>query len=108
MTDEQKQEIAENGLLSELAYLKLENYNKSLENTEDLQKFIEDNPEKVTGIDPNRKEQMKSLLNKYDIVKVSKPSLTDFQGTLVKEKGTNEYTTLFRKTRLHLTQDNFS
>lgn len=82
------QKIIDQGLLSELAYLKLENY-ESFENKkyatladlinsgdmDEVGKFISDNPKSTTGIDDSRDQDMLELLKSYTIDKfVTMPS----------------------------------
>ena len=82
------QKIIDQGLLSELAYLKLENYESfkhkkyatlnDLINSGDMSevgKFISDNPKSTTGIDDSRDQDMLELLKSYTIDKfVTMPS----------------------------------
>jgi hypothetical protein len=67
-----------NGLLAELAYLELENYTGSLTNLQELKDFLEGYNRKENtyldeeirlekmGIELERKEIIKSLLDKYE------------------------------------------
>jgi hypothetical protein len=106
-----------NGLLAELAYLELENYTDSLTNLEKLKEFIDGTVNKdgendgkgLSGIELERKEIIKSLLDKYEIVAFESTHPTyisgtnytegsDFQGMLLKEKGTTNYIAAIRGT----------
>lgn len=76
------QTIIDQGLLSELAYLKLENYEQFKEkkyatlndlinsgDMDEVAKFISDNPKSTTGIDDSRDQDMLKLLKSYTIDK---------------------------------------
>jgi len=123
----------EHGLLSELAYLKLEDkqfkkeYYKDVptdySNNENIKLFIEglnadggpikmgeepnehniteEELKKITGIDPDRKEAMLAILDKYEIKEFSSDSgyfQSGFQGMLLQNKETSEYVIAFRGT----------
>ena len=123
MTNEEKQLIQENGLLAELAYLKLENkpegwtvrqfmegYDEPAAQslTGDKEKLSEDEISDITGIKPYRKNKMEAVLDKYDIIDFESdlsyaPGTnytvgTDFQGMFVRNKETGKYSILFRGT----------
>jgi len=110
MTDLTK--VLDNGLLAELAYLKLEsdkfvgNISNKVDievflNHKDFKTYTDSEYEEATGIKPNRKNEILNLLDKYEIVGSSSDNGTfesDFQGILVQEKGTEKYTGAFRGT----------
>jgi hypothetical protein len=107
-----------NGLLAELAYLKLENNwffinNKNNKNIDDIKEFLDSSKinngkllsdkeyEDLTGIQPDRIEEIIQLLDKYEIVKFASDDKTlesDFQGMLLKDKVSGEYIVSFRGT----------
>jgi len=105
--------IQENGLLAELAYLKLENFQGDITNTQEIRDFIngynrdqdiylpENERQELTNIDFNRQTQILDLLNKYEIVGFRSDdgfAASDFQGMMLKEKGTENYTGAIRGT----------
>jgi len=96
------------GLLSELAYLKLESEdfkNKEGEtgdyhNHSDVEYFIKQGKE-ISDIDPSHQKLMTDLLNEYEIVDFTSDDgalSSDFQGMLLREKETGEYVIAFRGT----------
>ena len=116
-----------NGLLAELAYLKLESswfngytdegVKRSIYNKSDVLEFIditinekgENDGKGLSGIELERKEIIKSLLDKYEIVAFESTHPTyisgtnytegsDFQGMILKEKGTTNYIAAIRGT----------
>jgi len=56
------QETVNNGVLSEFAYIKFENYTGNLENSKNIEKWIDDSPKDISGIPPIRIEAMKEIL----------------------------------------------
>jgi len=96
--------IETNGLLVELAYLKLENYTKSYNDIDALENYMTDrneDKELIGGIDEGRQDKMLALLNDYEIVDFKSDDgmfASDFQGMLLKEKATGEYVIAFRGT----------
>jgi Ca2+-binding RTX toxin-like protein len=107
-----------NGLLVELAYLELENNwfsinNKNNKNIDDIKEFLDSSKinngkllsdkeyEDLTGIKPDRIEEIIQLLDKYEIVKFASDDKTlesDFQGMLLKDKISGDYIVSFRGT----------
>ncbi len=94
--------VEQNGLLAELAYLKLEKYTGSYTDLTALKNFMHQKDPKtgklIGGIDDGRQSKMLDLLNKYEIVGFKSDPITGFQGMILKEKDTNEYTIAFRGT----------
>ena len=91
-----------NGLLAELAYLKLESswfdgINKdgsirSINNPDDIKNFISEGKE-ISDIDPSHQQLMLDILKDYEIVDFKSDDgalSSDFQGMLLKEKSTGE------------------
>ena len=70
MNDDKKVEV--HGLLAELAYLKLEDYNGSYTDFEVLKDFMDKRDTKtnklIGGIDDGRQDKMLNLLNDYEII----------------------------------------
>jgi len=99
-----------NGLLAELAYLKLENNwfsinNKNNKNIDDIKEFLDSSKinngkllsdkeyEDLTGIPPYRLEAMESLLNQYEIINFESFDAigeSDLQMMLLKDKSTKK------------------
>ncbi len=88
--------ILDTALLSELAYLKLEN--KYFENKpyslENITNFLTNNNKDTTGIDDNRDEAIIDLLRNYTIIDfknipTSFAGLNDIQAMLLKDKDGN-------------------
>lgn len=121
------EKLKDNGLLAEFAYLRLEdnafkddykeysdsnivrNYIQGLtkkgEEPYTLKKetspVTEEQLEKITDIKPERRDEMLALLDKYDIKEFSSDDGflgSDFQGMLLQNKETGEYTIAFRGT----------
>jgi len=104
--------IQDYGLLAELAYMKLENFDGNISNNDELKEFINISKkdgkdltdvqiEELTGISFDRKQDMINLLDKYEIIGFRSNSGTDekdFQGMFIQEKGTEKYTGAFRGT----------
>ena len=108
------------GLLSELAYLRLESNwfkdnNKSNEDIDDIKNFIRTTTDKnrkqltseeyqeLTGISLNRKQAILNILNKYEILDFKDTNETGgtasgMQAMFVKEKATGKKVLLFRGT----------
>lgn len=61
------QNILDKGLLAELAYLKLENFNGNYSNYDDVKNFINDNNEDITGVSSERKDAILNILKEYTI-----------------------------------------
>ena len=100
--------LKDQGLLAELAYLKLENdwfegktdgKQRSIYNMEDVKNFIDS---KYSDIDEDKKPIMKDLLDRYEIISFSATKFNsgDFQAMFVKEKSTNQITYAIRGTEL--------
>lgn len=92
------------GLLAELAYLRLENYTKSYDDIDALEKHMTDldeDKELTGGINAGRDDEMLNLLKDYEIVDFKSDDglgESDFQGMLLKERATGEYVIAFRGT----------
>ena len=56
------QNILDKGLLAELAYLKLENFNGNYSNYDDVKNFINDNNEDITGVSSERKDAILNIV----------------------------------------------
>lgn len=102
------QETVDYGLLSELAYLRLESdkfKNDYIDYgiNKNIKDFITDNNEETTGIDPTRKQQMKDILNKYTILDFKDTNAeggtgSGMQAMFVRENSTGKTVLLFRGT----------
>jgi hypothetical protein len=102
---EYTEEIGTNALLSEFAYIKFENYIFDFSNEDLLRKFIDSSE---SGVDDDRKEAMKNLLNDYTIVEFKNSPTTveifeeniirgsDMQALLLEEKGSGDKVIAFR------------
>jgi hypothetical protein len=98
------QEIVDFGLLSELAYLRLENLPESDRyNNKTIKAFIDNMDKKISGIDPDRKEAIKAILDKYTILDfknedASGETGSGMQAMFLKENSTGKTVLLFRGT----------
>lgn len=116
---EYTEEIRENALLSEFAYIKFENYTNyeghiytnieellNSSDTKEMKLFIDSSE---SGVADDRKEAMKDLLNDYTIVDFKNSPTTgtpddgltrisDMQAVLLEEKGSGDKVIAFRGT----------
>ncbi len=99
------QDVIDYGLLSELAYLKLENYNGSYSDVKELTNFLTQS-KSTTGIDDDRDSTMLTLLSNYTILDF-KTTDSGMQAMFVRNNATGETTLLFRGTEFEASAEGY-